>query len=56
MSSVDRLVNKSIKRLSKDEKLTILNEYPPMGNVDDWIEWVLDSRRRGLCPYNNLCY
>ncbi len=37
--------------ITSEEKMLILTEYSPIGEADDWVEWVLSSRNRGLCPY-----
>ena len=41
----------SFSELSDTEKTLILSEYSPMGDSQEWIEWVLRSRQRNLCPY-----
>lgn len=41
----------SFDDLTDTEKTLILAEYSPMGDRKEWIEWVLRSRKRGVCPY-----
>lgn len=52
-NAIDRLVklHDSYKTMTDIEKDVILDKYPPMGNQNDWINWVIDSRRRDKCPY-----
>ena len=47
-----KVYSKKLSELTFMEKQVILQEYPPIGSgTDQWIKWVLDSKRRGLCPY-----
>jgi hypothetical protein len=38
--------------LTEADKLLILEKYSPIfGDTNEWIDWVLSSCKRGLCPY-----
>ncbi len=50
ISSIAR--KKKSTELSESDILLILEKYPKIGpDVDEWIKWVLDSRKRNVCPY-----
>lgn len=50
---IDQLARKtqSHSEITNEEKMLILMEYAPMGEANEWVDWVLSSRKRGLCPY-----
>ena len=51
--TVDRLAktHTSHETLTPEDKEIILETYQPIGQTDEWVDWVLSSSKRGLCPY-----
>lgn len=39
------------KTLTDVEKDLVIQEYPQIGERNEWIDWVLRSVQKGKCPY-----
>lgn len=53
-NAIDKLakLHVSHKTMTDIEKDIILDKYPPIGkNQNEWIDWVIDIRKRDKCPY-----
>lgn len=50
---IDKLAknHSSAETLSEAEQLLVLQVYSPIGDKNKWIDWVLQSRKKNLCPY-----